>query len=148
MGSRGGAEARRAVGVTFDFPDTPAALNRSLFRFSADTTLLRQNKPTGFVRPALRDIMVLGLESDGTLVATSAGIPILMYNTVLTANSSFVFGTPNFSASMYPWYMGEGDIRKLLIRSPYANTLNAILVRKPGTPGKEPQMVLTTSPVE
>ncbi len=138
----------RAVTVDFTFEQSEALVNRVLLRLPADTTLLRQNLPSGFVRPTLREINVLGIDDAGRIVTNSRLLPQLQFTTILAADATFSLGVPQFTSAAAPWYRGVGEVTMLQVTAPFTNTLNPVLLRRPGGPARAPELVLTLTPVD
>lgn len=133
------------VGLDFGgLPFQKSALSRLALELIADTLVLK-NTPPGFVRPLLREVEAIGLDDKGGVIFGSNGDFLLRVTGKLADDATLTLAGARLTAVGQLLLRGQtSPVQALLVQPPPASgTLNALLLRAPGTP-EAPRFAFTT----
>lgn len=116
-----------------------AALNRAVLRVYADTLATTSDAPD-FVRPLLRQLNLIGIDADGSVV--------LIDNATLDADGAFVFDAVAVRQVLQDLLLGSDLVERFQLAAPSnANSVDVLLLYDASDAANDPEAILTITPV-
>lgn len=133
------------VSMTFNFVDSlfgGSVLNRAALSVQADSMALRQNQPPNFVRPAIVQLNLMGVQDvDGTRTLLRSALPdsaqtytfpsntaVANTTTLLRALQEAILGEPRYDRYVIEVVPGDVSINSLLLFGPDETTIGPDLL--------------------
>lgn len=131
-----------AASIRFDFESAGvlnSAINRTMFRLKADTTILAPLTPPGFYRPNLRLLELFAV--------TDTGQEILLGNPFeLAENGVFEMSGNTLTSLVQRVLLGKSTVTSFLLRPPAnRNTLDPVFLTSLSDTTNAPEVVLTVT---